>query len=304
MANSKIIRKYAWVVELLQRRKKLTLNEFDEEWERSSLSECFERKPDRRVWYTCFSEIGKIYGIFIVAERGRTSQWYIQNPEDLKGRNVLEWMLSSVVYRNLLEECLGMHNRIEIEGFPSENGMLEHITRAMKELRKIKVTYKGYEKQPKTYVVEPLRIKSYEHRFYVLCKYESGRRYSLSFDRIQRVEILNEHFNYSNDLFEQQFYENAYGVMMPPPGEEPLDIVVRAKGNAKCYLQDKPLHKSQHVLREGDGYVDFVVHIYATDDFLGAIMQQGDRLEIMSPEKVRNRIKNMLASAYHQYDPE
>ena len=34
-------------------------------------------------------------------------------------------------HRNLLEECLGMYNRIDIEGFPSENGMpLDIVVRA------------------------------------------------------------------------------------------------------------------------------------------------------------------------------
>lgn len=279
----------------------MTLKDFNEEWERSSLSECFEKKPDRKLWYNCFHEIGMIYGILIVSERGCNSRWYILNPEDLRGRNVQDWMLACVAHRNLLEECLGMHNRIDIEGFPSENGMLEIIARAMKEYRKIEVTYRRYERQPLVYIVEPLLIKTYEHRFYVLCKYESGQRYSLSFDRIMEAKILNEHFSFPDDLFEKDYFENSFGVMMPPAGEEPLDIVIRAKGSAKCYLKDKPLHKSQHTIEEGNGYADFVIHIYATDDFIGAVMQQGDRLEIISPEKVRNRIKEKLGNAYRQY---
>ena len=46
-----------------------------------------------------------------------------------------------------------------------------------------------------------------------------------------------------------------------------------------------------------------MIHIFATNDFFGAIMQQGDRLEIVSPENVRNKIKEKLGKAYHQYIP-
>jgi hypothetical protein len=66
---------------------------------------------------------------------------------------------------------------------------------------------------------------------------------------------------------------------------------------------DKPLHKSQRIIKEGDGYADFMIHIFATNDFFGAIMQKGDRLEIVSPENVRNKIKEKLGKAYHQYVP-
>ena len=301
MANTKIVRKYAWVVDLLQRRKRLTLEDFNDEWNRSSLSECFARDPDRRTWYTCFEEISSIYGIIIRTAKGRGSFWHIANPEDLKGRGIQEWMLSSVVHRNLMEECLGMHNRIQIEGFPSENGRLKIITMAMREYRKLKVVYRKYDGKQKTHIIEPLLLKTYEHRFYVLCKYETGQCRTLSFDRIVEAEMLKEHFNYSNDLFAQLYYEHCYGVMIPPDGDVPVDIVVRAKGDAKYYLIDKPLHKSQRIIREEKGYTDFMVHIFATNDFLGAIMHQGDRLEIMSPENVRNRIKDMLGNAYHQY---
>lgn len=303
MANTKIIRKYAWVVDLLQRRKRLTLKEFNLEWDRSSLSECFAKPPNRKVWYTCFDEIGSIYGIIITPERNRSSYWHIANPEDLRGRNVQEWMLSSVAFRNLLEECLDMHNRIEIEGFPSENGMLKIVTKAMREYKKLKVAYRIYDRKPKIHIVEPLRIKTYEHRFYVLCRYGTGQCHTLAFDRIVDAVMLKEHFNYSDDLFAQLYFEHCYGVMVPPPGEVPVDIVVRAKGDAKCYLMDKPLHKSQRVIKEGDGYADFMIHIFATNDFFGAIMQQGDRLEIVSPENVRNKIKEKLGKAYHQYVP-
>ena len=303
MVTTTQIRRYAWVVELLLRRKKLTIKEINEEWSRSSLVDYFDEKLDRKVWYKCFEDIGMIYGIIIEATKSaNNSHWYILNPDALRGRDVQKWMLGCVAHRNLLEECMGMYNRTDIEGFPSENGMLQPIVQAMKDNRKLEVLYRKYgNSYPKRYIAEPYFIKTYNHRFYVLCKFDTGHYFTLSFDRILEVRILKDHFNFPNDLFAQDFFEDAFGVMIPPGEEKPLDIIVRAKADARYYLQDVPLHKSQTLLCQGKDFADFKVHIRPTEDFIGAILQQGERLEILSPVNVRKRIKERLEKALQPY---
>lgn len=302
MVTTTQIKRYAWVVELLLRKKKLTLQQISHEWQRSALSEYTNEKHNRKTWYKCFDDIGMIYGILIeLTPKTEGSQYYILNPEALKGRDVQQWMLGCVAHRNLLEECLGMYNRIDIEGFPSENGMLEPVTRAMNEDLKMEVLYKRYGQEPKRHIVEPYFIKTYNHRFYVLCKFESGYSFTLSFDRILEAKVLKEHFNFPKDLFAEDFFMNSYGVMIPPGEATPLDIVVRAREDERFYLKDIPLHKSQQIVREELEYVDFTYHIIPTEDFIGAVLQQGHRLEIISPEDVRNRVKGRLEKAYNLY---
>ena len=303
MVTTTQIRRYAWVVELLLRRERLTIREINDEWARSSLANYNGEKVDRKTWYKCFEDIGMIYGILIDGVRkANNSHWFILNPEALQSKNVQEWMLACVAHRNLLEECIGMYNRTDIEGFPSENGMLQPITHAMKENRKLEVLYRRYgNKVPKRYIVEPYFIKTYNHRFYVLCKFDTAQFFTLSFDRMIEVKELNQHFNFPNDLFAQEFFEDAFGVMIPPGAEEPLDIVFRAKGDARFYLEDVPIHKSQRLIKDGEDYADFAVHIRPTEDFIGAVLQQGERLEIIRPEKVRNRIKMRLENALKPY---
>ena len=303
MVTTTQIKRYAWVVELLLRKKRLSIKELTEEWLQSSMHQHDSEIPSRKTWYRCFEDIGMIYGILIeVSSIKEGSKWSIVNREALRGQDIQKWMLSCVAHRNLLEECLGMYNRTDIEGFPSENGMLDPIARAMRENRKIKVDYKRYGRAiPKQYIVEPYFIKTYNHRFYVLCKFDTGQFYTLSFDRMVEVHILNEKFNFPNDLFAQDYFQDSFGVIVPNNGEEPVDVVVRAKGDAIYYLEDVPLHHSQHIIYEQKEYADFKVHIRVTNDFIGAILHQGDRLEVMSPQPVRERVKNCLERALAPY---
>lgn len=298
------IQRYAWVVELLLRRKSLSIREINDAWSRSSLVEFPDEKMNRKSWYKCFDDICIIYGIIIEGEKkGGLSRWHIMNPEFLQENNVEAWMLACMAHRNLLVECLGMYHRVDIEGFPSENGMLKHIALAMKEKRKMEITYRRYgHSQPKEYVVEPYFIKTYNHRFYVVCKSEKGDFLIFSFDRILSTKMLVEHFVYPSELSAQEFFDESFGVMIPPEDVKAQKIVIRAKGDAGYYLQDVPLHKSQKLIGQGDGYADFSIRIKPTDDFIGAILQQADRLEIISPKEVRKRIKDKLKDTLKAYE--
>ena len=62
MVTTTQIRRYAWVVELLQRRRHLTLGQIKNEWVRSALAEYADEKLDRKTWYKCFDDISMIYG--------------------------------------------------------------------------------------------------------------------------------------------------------------------------------------------------------------------------------------------------
>lgn len=303
MISTPQVKRFAWVVELLLRRKQLTIKEISDEWSRSSLSGFTDDIMNRKSWYKCFDDIGMVYGILILAERkGGQSYWYILNPEVLQGKDVQNWMLACVAHRNLLEDCLGLYNRIDIECFPSENGMLKPITLAMKDNRKLDIKYQRYGScEPKQYVVEPYFIKTYNHRFYVLCKNEEGNFFPLSFDRILEAKILDDHFKFPFDLYAKHFFTDSFGVMIPPEEVKAVNIIIRAKGDAKYYLMDTPLHRSQQLLKDTSRYADFKVHIRPTEDFIGAILQQGDRLEILKPQSVRLHIKNRLKKALTPY---
>ena len=113
--------------------------------------------------------------------------------------------------------------------------------------------------------------------------------------------MLKEHFNFPKDLFAEDFFNDYFGVMIPPGDKKPEDIVIRARYDERFYLKDTPLHKSQHIIREELEYVDFSYHLVPSNDFIGAILHQGDRLEVIAPKDLRNQVKTQLEKAYNLY---
>jgi predicted DNA-binding transcriptional regulator YafY len=115
------------------------------------------------------------------------------------------------------------------------------------------------------------------------------------------VKVLKGHFNFPNNLFAEDFFVNSFGVMIPPGDVKPLDIILRAKSDERFYLKDIPLHGSQQIVREELEYVDFSYHLVPSNDFIGAILHQGDRLEVIAPKDLRNQVKTQLEKAYNLY---
>lgn len=290
------IRRYAWVVDFLMRRKSATIQQINEAWLRSPLAENDKEAPSRKLWYRCFEHIAIIYGILIDADkRGERSRWRITNPEAIHQHDIEKWMLACVSYRNLIEECLDLHHRIDIESFPSENNRLRPIVRAMRESVLLEIGYRKYGCDDiKFFRVAPYFIKTYKHRFYVLCQSGTGLFCMFSLDRIVNISTTTEKFVFPQDFTVHDFFAHSYGVMLPPKGMEVEEIIVRARGDEQCYLRDVPLHKTQVELEAHEDYTDFMVSIYPTNDFIGDILQQQTRLEIIKPEWLRSKVKSCI----------
>ncbi len=301
MTSEQRIRKFAWVLDFLTRRKRATLREINEAWLSSSLVDNREEMPDRRTWYKCFDDISMLCGIDIIVDR-RTRKWYIENESAIRTQKIQRWMLSMVSFRNILDDCILLHERVELDGFPSENNRLASIVTAMKENAILQISHARYEDdEVHEYIVAPYFIKSYKRRLYLSARTADERPITLAFDRMLGIEQTGEKFIFPKKETVKEFFFHSYGVMHPRKDMKVERIVVRAWGDAKCYLRDVPLHHTQQELRASSKYADFGIYIYPTNDFIGDIIQQQDRLEILKPQWLREQMKERLKRAIERY---
>ena len=296
-----IIRRDAWVLNYFYIHKSVSLKELNEAWMRSPLSMDRKGPLHRETWYNCFKEIGNIFGIDIEPNR-RSRRWAISNPSAIDTLEIQNWMLSTLCFRMLMQECLSLNERVLLEEFPSENRRLGPIVEAMKMKHKLQVTYQKYFScEEKTYLIAPYFIRSYKHRLYLIGPNEEGTMKTFAFDRIEYLEQTSEKFRFPKGLTAKKYFMWSYGIMRPTDGMEPWTIVVRAKGDARCYLTDVPLHHTQKLVRQTEEYAEFSLYIYPTNDFIGDILQQQTRLEIMSPQWLRNKMKDITQNMAAMY---
>jgi len=278
------------------------LRELNSAWRNSYLSDNDEKMPDRKTWYNRFNEIYDITGIEIQADKGK-SLWFIKNRHALHSQEIMKWMLAAASYRNMLEECFQLNERVDLDGFPSENNRLMSIVSAMKSSTKLLVSYGKYgDDSINEHDVAPYFIKSYKKRLYLVGKKDTGKFLPLSFDRIRGIAPTDEKFVFPKDLTAKEFFFYSYGVMLPKKGMKVERIIVRAWGDTKYYLRDVPLHHTQIELKATEEYADFEITIYPTNDFIGDVAQQQYRMEIRYPQWLRDQMKESLERTRRLYD--
>jgi predicted DNA-binding transcriptional regulator YafY len=87
-------------------------------------------------------------------------------------------------------------------------------------------------------------------------------------------------------------------------------VVIRAHRWTPNYLRTLPLHHSQRELASGEithadssttPYTDFSFDIRPTADFLGQLLSYGDGIEVLEPQELREKMKNLIAENLKRY---
>ena len=127
MKASILFKQYVWLVDTIQRCKRITLAELNERWLRTELSE--GRPLSRTTFNRHRSEVEEIFGIIIGCDAD--NRYYIVSSDVLHTDSVQQWMLNTLTVSNIVGEARNLHDRILLESIPTEGEMLRQIVEAM-----------------------------------------------------------------------------------------------------------------------------------------------------------------------------
>ena len=297
MKASILFKQYVWLVDTIRRAGRITLREINDRWLGTEMSDGipYSRTTVRRHR----EEVEEMFGIVIDCDN--ENRYYIDDPSLMSNDSVPRWMLSTLAVSNIVSEARGLHDRILLESIPSESEHLQLVIEAMRNSRRISVTYRRYgDDKPSVWKVEPYCIKLFRRRWYLLGRFESGTFITLSFDRILETSVTEENFKMDRNFDAQNFFSDYFGVMTDD--RLPIErIVLRAYGNEPYYLRDLPLHPSQKEIAATKDYTDFEVTLHPTRDFMAHILSRGGWLQVISPQDIVSEIEQMLQAAQENY---
>lgn len=295
MKTSLLFKEYIWLINLIYKSKGITLEDINKEWIKTDMS---NGTPfDRSTFKRHRNDLEYMFGLII--EVGKGYKYYIKNDHVLREDTVQNWLLSTLSVNNIISESMSIQDRIHMESIP-EVRHLGDIVHAMKENKKIKISYQKYGMEEcSERIIEPYFLKLHKRRWYVMSNTKDGHRL-FSFDRIVNVTITNERYNIPKDFTPKDYFEDCFGVMRDE--RKPTQrIVLRALGNEKYYMEDLPVHQSQTKIAEGVGYVDYEITMRPTSDFIGYILSRGTWLKVISPPSLVEEVKQMHLKAAEMY---
>ena len=293
---------YAWLINLIAKRETgITLEEINQRWMRNGMNDGAELT--RHSFRRYKNDIADTFAIDIECDR-KTNNYYIGNPQALRNNTVQRWMLSALSVSNIITQSLSLQDRILIENVPVEGETMRFIIDAMKQKVRISFFYKKYKDDtPSQRLIIPCCIKLFHQRWYVIAYEPTSEPIfkAFAFDRISNLALTNETFELPAGFQAESIFKDAYGIFFGK-GEAPQRIVIRAYGDERFYMRDLPLHNSQEIKKEGDGYIDYQFRLRPYADFIAELLSKGDRIEILEPENFRRRIREEHLKALKRYD--
>ncbi len=293
---------YIWLLETLQSRGPLTLNEIKELWLRSSVNED-KRELAPRTFANHVAAIGDIFGIDIVCDR-RDNTYRIDNEGDLGGNGIRDWLMEALSLNSLLNESAGLKDRVLFENVPSSHQFLTTIIQAIRDNRKLKVKYQGYTmEQDRVFEIEPYFVREFKRRWYLYGHKDYDKDFKphmYALDRMTEVEMLPDTFKMPDDLDARAWFQALYGVRKYAD-MKPQQILLKVYGKQVRYFRSLPLHSTQEEVETHKGYSIFTYHLAPDYDFKQDILSFGDAVEVLEPISLRDQIGAVVISLHKIY---
>lgn len=296
-----LIRKYVWLIDTIYRAKKISFKEINERWRRDvDLSRGEEMSV--RTFKRWLNNIGDIFGLYVENERCGDYRYYIENIEDITEGGLQSWLLNTFAVSNALTGCMSIKDRIQLEYVPSGELYLQPIIDAMKENRVLNMTYKSYWKdKEKNYDVQPLCLKLFRQRWYVIVHGNDGeedsRIWICALDRILSLQKTEMTFNMPKDWDTEAYFDGFIGLIRDEDYDKEM-VKLKVDAGQANYIRDLKIHKSQQEAECNSEYSIFTYCLRPTFDFQQELLWNADNVEVLEPKWLRDemtdRIQKML----------
>lgn len=296
-----LLKRYLWLIDTLKRNSELTFDEIADKWDSSSVNDNGSVLT-KRTFYNHCQAIARHFGIDIECRRGRgLNRYRIVNPEAIEENSLTKWALDSFSLGNLLLGNADIAEKILLEDIPSGREWLEVILKALQQNREIELHYENFVGIKFVGTVQPLCIKLFKRRWYVLVQLSDRRRRIFSLDRIKSLEVTANQFDYPSDFVPADYFHNVFGIIAGID-RNVENIVIRTYAELPGYLRSLPIHHSQKELISEDGHTDFALRLIPTFDFVQELLLHRDQLEVIHPQSLREEIAELISKMKNRYE--
>ncbi len=98
----------------------------------------------------------------------------------------------------------------------------------------------------------------------------------------------------------EKFFENYYGAMVTDVPKV-QKIILKARDGHQEYLRVRPMHHSQREIEIHPDWSLFQYELCPAADFIEAILSQGNAVEVLEPQSLREQVVLNLKKALSRY---
>ena len=196
---------------------------------------------------------------------------------------------SSIIHLDKNENLKGLH-------------WLDELYQAIQKKVVLKVEYKSFKATEANVITfHPYLLKEFNNRWFLIGMGNKNRGVvNLALDRIVAVDYDFSTPYEENDFDADAFYKDVVGVTVSRVRPSVVKLWID-KHNAP-YVLTKPLHHSQRLIKEyEDGSIEITFLVKPNFELERLLLGFGESMEVLKPEKLRNRIAEKLRNAALKY---
>lgn len=180
---------------------------------------------------------------------------------------------------------------------------LDEIYQAIIKKVVLVITYKSFKsKEEQKIIFHPFILKEFNNRWFLIGKKKQNQPITnLALDRIISIDYDFNIPYLENNFNPETFYKNVIGVTVNE-GLRPQRIELWIDHINAPYVITKPIHNSQRLIKTNDdGSIIVHVFIIVNYEFERILLGFGSGLEVLRPEFLRKRMKNIISDAALRY---
>lgn len=295
-----LLKRYLWLIDTLKRNGEMTFDQISDKWDASSVNDS-GTILSKRTFYNHCQAIARHFGIDIECRRGRGLNLYkIANPEAIEENSLTKWALDSFSLGELLLRNAAISDKILLEDIPSGREWLEPILQALQQNKELEIIYENFVGKKYTGIIQPLCIKLFKRRWYVLGRLPEGNMRIFSLDRLKDLVVTDNKFVYPANFLANDYFANFYGILVTDG--KPEKIIIRTYNELPGYLRSLPFHPTQQELATKDGHTDFSLCLVPTFDFIQELLLHRDQIEVLAPQHLRDEIAQIILRMSQRYN--
>ncbi len=237
--------------------------------------------------------LNKIYTDFGIKIQQKKEFYEIINEETEidyvdKYKNFKSLLFREIIQKNIIENSL-ISQFISFGNNSTNKGIMfiDKALNAILENRKLKIFYQPfYESETKKYIANPLFIKEYQNRWYLISELNETKKIkTFAFDRIQDLEILSSTFKLKNQ--NKDLFKNTIGINY---SEDIQEIVLWFNNWQANYIKTLPLHSTQKIISENENGLTISIKVNVNFELEQIIKSYGSATRVIKPEFLKIKI--------------
>jgi predicted DNA-binding transcriptional regulator YafY len=183
---------------------------------------------------------------------------------------------------------------------------LEHLDilyKAVTQQLPVHVEYQSFKAQKANqFIFHPCLLKEYRNRWFVLgLQGNESTLKTLALDRINTLQPATAiPFRTMPGFDGDAYFEDIIGVTKNI-GDTAMDVTLLIDHRNAPYIETKPLHPTQKVLKRGNEGIVIQIHVRPNYELEREIIGFGETMEVLSPPSLRARIASRIEAMVQRY---